>query len=101
MAAAAAALTGAGTSKCGWPMLRLIGSLTLRTSSKILRMPEASMFRIRSAIQWSCMAWRHRLQGHESEPPGRARRPDGGTGPAHTLMVFGDGCGGRLSLHFT
>ena len=30
MAAWAAALIGSGTSKCGWPMLRLTGSFRLR-----------------------------------------------------------------------
>src|SRR5215469_7963944 len=55
MAAWAAALIGSGTSKWGWPMLKLTGSLRLRASSKTLRMPEDSMWRIRSAIQRSCM----------------------------------------------
>src|SRR6476646_2577570 len=53
MAAWAAALTESGTSKCGWPMLRLTGSLRLRASSKTLRMPDDSMWLIRSAIQRS------------------------------------------------
>src|SRR5436309_3138027 len=53
MAAWAAALTGAGTSKSGWPMLRLTGSLRLRASSKTLRMPDDSMCRMRSATQRS------------------------------------------------
>src|SRR5437016_3015360 len=51
MAAWAAALTGAGTSKSGWPMLRLMGSRRLRASSKTRRMPEDSMCRMRPAIQ--------------------------------------------------
>src|SRR5262249_4044690 len=51
MAATAAALIGLGTSKCGCPMLRLMGSFRLRASSKTLRMPEDSMWRMRSAIQ--------------------------------------------------
>src|SRR5579885_3763219 len=53
MAALAASLTGCGTSKCGWPMVRLQGFLRLRASSKTLRMPEDSMWRMRSAIQRS------------------------------------------------
>src|SRR5262245_3508628 len=53
MASFAAALIGAGTSKSGWPMLRLTGSLRLRARSNILRMPEDSMPRMRSAIQRS------------------------------------------------
>src|SRR6478672_11934660 len=53
MAARAAALTGSGTSKSGWPMLRLTGSFRLRPRSKTRRMPEASMLRIRSATQRS------------------------------------------------
>src|SRR5947207_443342 len=52
MAAWAASLTGSGTSKSGWPMLRLIGSGMLRASSNTLRMPDDSMKRILSAIQW-------------------------------------------------
>src|SRR5262249_1035703 len=55
MAALAAALIGAGTSKCGWPMLRFTGSFRLRASSKILRIPDDSMCCIRSAIQRSCV----------------------------------------------
>src|SRR6516165_5387209 len=50
MAAIAADLMGAGTSKCGWPMLRLIGFFRLRANSKTLRMPDDSMCCIRSAI---------------------------------------------------
>src|SRR5262249_5234872 len=53
MASFAAALIGAGTSKSGWPMLRLTGSLRLRARSNILRMPEDSIPRMRSAIQRS------------------------------------------------
>src|SRR5262245_19797599 len=53
MAALAAALIGSGTSKCGWPMLRFTGSLRLRARSNTLRIPETSMLRVRSAIQWS------------------------------------------------
>src|SRR6266852_4830833 len=56
MAVWAAALIGSGTSKCGWPMLKFTGSLRLRASSKTLRMPEDSMWRMRLAIQCSCMA---------------------------------------------
>src|SRR5438128_8106038 len=55
MAAFAASLIGAGTSKSGWPMLKLTGSLRLRANSKTLRMPEDSMWRIRSAIQRACI----------------------------------------------
>src|SRR5205809_181310 len=55
MASMAAALTGAGTSKWGTPMLRLTGSLRLRARSKTRRMPETSTERMRWAIQWSCM----------------------------------------------
>src|SRR4051794_17733916 len=55
MAAWAAARTGSGTGKCGWPMLRLIGSLSVRPSSKIFRTPDISMARARSAIQCSVM----------------------------------------------
>ena len=51
MAALAAALIGSGTSKCGWPMLRLIGSLSDLPSSNTLRMPDISMARVRSASQ--------------------------------------------------
>src|SRR5690349_15361486 len=36
-------------------MLRLTGSLRLAARSKTLRMPETSIERILSAIQWSCM----------------------------------------------
>src|SRR3984957_13804916 len=53
MAAYAAALIGSGTSKSGWPMLRLTGSLIDRASSKTLRMPDDSMLPMRSAIQRS------------------------------------------------
>src|SRR5581483_1115012 len=56
MAAWVAARTGSGTGKCGWPMLRLTGSLRLRPSSKIFRTPDISMPRARTAIQWSVMS---------------------------------------------
>src|SRR5262249_9326222 len=51
MAAWAAALTASGTSKSGCPMLRFTGSGIVRASSNTLRMPEASIVRMRSAIQ--------------------------------------------------
>src|SRR5258708_2458346 len=53
MAAWAAALIGAGTSNSGWPMLRLTGSFSDFASSKTRRTPDASMWRMRSAIQRS------------------------------------------------
>ena len=76
----AAALTGSGTSKSGRPMLRLIGSFRLRARSNTLRMPDASMLRIRSAIQ----AARVTAGGHRGSSCGAAggrgecigRRPD-------------------------
>src|SRR4051812_39214994 len=49
----AAALTGSATSKSGRPIDRLIGSVIALAMSKALRMPEASMCLIRSAIQAS------------------------------------------------
>src|SRR5436190_16106722 len=56
MAAQAAALTAAGTSKSGWPMLRLIGSRMVRASSKTLRMPEDPMAARRRATQRLALA---------------------------------------------
>src|SRR5690348_9789917 len=53
MALIAAALMGAGTSKWGWPIERLIGSLTFAARSKTRRMPLASMERARSLIRRS------------------------------------------------
>src|SRR6516165_11583991 len=55
MAAWAAVLIGAGTSKSGMPMLRFTGSVSLAARSNTLRMPDTSMRRVRSASQWSCM----------------------------------------------
>src|ERR1051325_10855174 len=55
MARFAASLIGAGTGKCGWPMLRLIGSFRLAARAKTFRMPETSMERVRCAIQESFM----------------------------------------------
>ena len=52
-AAIAAAFTGSGTSKSGSPIDRLIGSFIVLAISNALRMPEASMCCIRSAIQES------------------------------------------------
>src|SRR5262245_15114762 len=56
MAAFVAAWIGAGTPKCGSPMLRFTGSLRLRARSNTLRIPDISMVLARSAIQWSCIA---------------------------------------------
>src|SRR5262245_4444122 len=42
---------GCGTSKSGRPMLRLTGFLILRARSNIRRIPDDSMYCIRSAIQ--------------------------------------------------
>src|SRR5262245_29407825 len=53
IAALAASLIGSGTSKCGWPMLRLTGSFSPLPNSKILRIPDNSMRLVRSASQWS------------------------------------------------
>ena len=53
IASMAAALTGSGTSKSGCPIERLIGSFIALARSNTLRMPEASMCFIRSAIQAS------------------------------------------------
>src|SRR5271163_542839 len=49
MAAMAASLSAGATSKSGWPIERLIGSLRLRARSKILRMPLESMRPTRAA----------------------------------------------------
>ncbi len=61
MASMAAALAGSGTSKSGRPIDRLIGSFIDLAMSNALRMPEASMCFIRSAIQESFTAGRARL----------------------------------------
>src|SRR3954463_13979664 len=53
MASQAAALTGPATSKSGRPIERLIGSFIDLAMSNALRMPEASIDLIRSAIQAS------------------------------------------------
>src|SRR3954454_147609 len=53
MASKAAALTGSATSKSGRPIERLIGSTIDFDMSNALRMPEASIDLIRSAIQAS------------------------------------------------
>src|SRR3954463_15866240 len=53
MASQAAALTGPATSKSGRPIERLIGSFIDFAMSNALRMPEASIDLIRSAIQAS------------------------------------------------
>ena len=62
IAAIAASLTGPGTSKSGRPIERLIGSFIDFAMSNALRMPEASMCFILSAIQASftgcSLAWR-------------------------------------------
>src|SRR5438270_6491396 len=51
MAALAAARAGSGTGKCGWPMLRLTGSLSVRPSSNTRRTPDIAMPSARSEIQ--------------------------------------------------
>ena len=51
MASMAAALTGSGTSKSGRPIERLIGSFIDLDMSNALRIPEASIYFILSAIQ--------------------------------------------------
>ena len=56
IASMAAAFTEPATSKSGRPIDRLIGSFIARAISKALRMPEASMCCIRSAIQASFMS---------------------------------------------
>ncbi len=56
MASIAAALAGSGTSKSGRPIDRLIGSFIDLDMSNALRIPEASMCFIRSAIQASFTA---------------------------------------------
>src|SRR5581483_7168687 len=53
IASTAAALTGPATSKSGRPLERVIGSVIARAISNALRMPEASIVFIRSAIQAS------------------------------------------------
>src|SRR3954468_21699988 len=53
MASIAAALTGPATSKSGRPIERLIGSFIDFDMSNALRIPEASIWLIRSAIQAS------------------------------------------------
>src|SRR3954447_1757188 len=53
IASIAAAFTGSATSKSGRPIDRLIGSFIALAMSNALRMPEASMWLIRSAIQAS------------------------------------------------
>src|SRR3954471_13791252 len=53
MASIAAALTGPATSKSGRPIERLIGSFIDFDMSNALRIPEASILLIRSAIQAS------------------------------------------------
>src|ERR1700676_1402683 len=77
MAAWAAALIGSGTSKSGWPMLRVTGSLRLRANSKTLRMPEDSMCLMRSAIQRS------------GSRPGAMRRSPGGGAATPMSVVAG------------
>ena len=57
MASMAAALTGPGTSKSGSPIERLIGSFIDLDMSNALRIPEASMCFILSAIQASFTCW--------------------------------------------
>src|SRR5262245_45499772 len=49
MAAFAAALIGSGTSKCGCPMLKFTGFLSVRASSNAFRTPETSIALHRSA----------------------------------------------------
>ena len=56
IASIAAALTGSATSKSGRPIERLIGSFIVLAMSNALRMPEASICFIRSAIQASFTA---------------------------------------------
>src|SRR6516164_2763328 len=73
MAAIAADLIRSGTSKCGWPMLRLIGFFRLRASSKTLRMPDDSMCCIRSAIHGLACRGIHsspRAEAHGLPPVG-------------------------------
>src|SRR5262249_55808347 len=87
MASLAAALTGSGTSKCGWPMLRLTGSLRLRASSKTLRMPDDSMCAMRSAIQRSAGGDMRAIAGGGKREYGSRRRGLGTAGEAASGSV--------------
>src|SRR6266487_616029 len=97
MACLAAALTGAGTSKSGWPMLRLTGSVRLRARSNTLRMPEDSMERIRSAIQRSALSegmaadsFSGRLRLSSCLPELLSRKRQTTPGSRNNLLAAGD-----------
>src|SRR5258708_31055235 len=90
MASIAAALTGSATSKSGRPIERLIGSFIDFDMSNALRIPEASIWLIRSAIQASFTA----------RAPGSSHRSKGPVNGSGRTIVTRRGAvrGGRAAL---